>query len=146
MVFTSHRVDECLRLCTRVVLLSQGRVALADSPQAFQQLAALFFQVDVTLHTVANEHAASFAAEVMRSVRVERFVAYAGGKLRFVFDRSACPLHQAHRLFEARRAAGALRRYALRGLDMEEVLGGLMGAQQKAGFNDEDAASTREHR
>ncbi|RYG68030.1 ATP-binding cassette domain-containing protein, partial [archaeon] len=142
MVFTSHRVDECLRLCTRVMMLAKGRVVLADTPQAFQQLAAQFFQVDVVLQvaTEGNWHgndgyrygyghgmdAAAFIADVMRSVRVERCVEYAGSKVRFVFDRAACPLHSAHALFEAYRAAGRLCRYGVRSMDMEEVLRGLM--------------------
>ena len=49
LLFASHRIDECITTCNRVVMLVEGRVYFDGSVHAFDQLATLFYQVDLVL-------------------------------------------------------------------------------------------------
>ncbi len=52
LLFASHRIEECVSTCSRVVLLVEGAVYFDGSVLAFDELASLFYQVDVVLvHT-----------------------------------------------------------------------------------------------
>jgi hypothetical protein len=51
MIFASHRIDECTSLCTRVLMLHDGKVFFDGPVGAFEQIASLFYQVDIVFAT-----------------------------------------------------------------------------------------------
>lgn len=61
LLFASHRIDECITTCNRVVMLVEGRVYFDGSVHAFDQLATLFYQVDLVL-SAPREDVSSFSS------------------------------------------------------------------------------------
>lgn len=51
LLFASHRIDECISTCNRVLMLVEGNVYFDGSVHAFDQLASLFYQIDLVLPT-----------------------------------------------------------------------------------------------
>ena len=51
LLFASHRIDECISTCNRVLMLVEGSVYFDGSVHAFDELASLFYQVDLVLPT-----------------------------------------------------------------------------------------------
>jgi len=49
VIFSSHRIHECLRVCTRVLMLYNGRLHFDGPMDTFDKLASLFYQLDITL-------------------------------------------------------------------------------------------------
>jgi ABC-2 type transport system ATP-binding protein len=47
VLFTSHRIDECIDVCDRVVMLCDGSVVFDGPTSAFESLSTQFYQVDV---------------------------------------------------------------------------------------------------
>ncbi len=56
LLFASHRIDESLAICDRVLMLSEGQVFLDGPIARFSELAARFFQLDVLLNSEYNLH------------------------------------------------------------------------------------------
>lgn len=49
LLFASHRIDECISVCDRVLILAEGSAYFDGSVHAFDELASLFYQVDLVL-------------------------------------------------------------------------------------------------
>ena len=66
LLFASHRIDECVSTCNRVLMLVEGSVYFDGSVHAFDQLASLFYQVDLVLPSplapVGSSSFSSFAS------------------------------------------------------------------------------------
>jgi hypothetical protein len=62
LLFASHRIDECISTCNRVVMLVEGRVYFDGSVHAFDQLASLFYQVDLVLPSRMETSFSSFSS------------------------------------------------------------------------------------
>jgi len=58
LLFASHRIDECTRVCGRVVMLDQGRRLIDTDVRAFDDMANLFYQVDVVMPKSTKKRAA----------------------------------------------------------------------------------------
>ena len=54
LLFASHRIDECISTCNRVLMLVEGSVYFDGSVHAFDELASLFYQVDLVLLTSSS--------------------------------------------------------------------------------------------
>lgn len=57
MLFASHRIDESINLCSKVIMLLRGQRYLYGSIKAFNELAYQFFQVDISLNTTSIKRA-----------------------------------------------------------------------------------------
>lgn len=62
LLFASHRIDECISTCNRVVMLVEGRVYFDGSVHAFDQLAGLFYQADIVLPVPSASGSSSFSS------------------------------------------------------------------------------------
>ena len=49
ILFSSHRIDECVRVCDRVLMLYNGEIKFDGPMQTFDQLATFFYQIDILL-------------------------------------------------------------------------------------------------
>jgi len=53
MLFASHRIDESLAVCSRVLMLVRGKVFLDGPISMFHDLAYRYYQVDITLPSLS---------------------------------------------------------------------------------------------
>lgn len=56
VLFSSHRIDECLRLCDRVLILVEGQRYLDAPLDVFAQALGDYYQVDLFLHPAPLAH------------------------------------------------------------------------------------------
>jgi hypothetical protein len=56
LLMSSHRIDESLSLCDRVLMLVDGQTFLDGDINAFNDLAYQYYQVDVVLNAAYNIH------------------------------------------------------------------------------------------
>jgi hypothetical protein len=54
LLFASHRIDECISTCDRVLMLVAGRLYFDGSVHAFDELATHFYQVDLVLSPITR--------------------------------------------------------------------------------------------
>jgi hypothetical protein len=67
VVFSSHRIDESLAVCDRVLMLVEGQTYLDGDMSAFHALAYQFYQVDVLLDGQYNMHTNSLLSPLAMS-------------------------------------------------------------------------------
>jgi ABC-type multidrug transport system ATPase subunit len=120
MVFASHRMEECLVVCNRVLLLFGGRLQFDGPISEFSKVTDLFYQVDIEIcsmpscrgansanasHNVLNQFVNSLLYK-LRAVLFpesvegdgapttvfERIVRYSTSKVRFTIEKTKCPL------------------------------------------------------
>ena len=146
LVFSSHRIDECVRVCSRALMLHTGR-KLFDGPMgAFDRLASIFYQVDVTLpplphtHALAAQPSLSFlsgaAAAVVEQLRaslastqaMQRVVAYSFRLLRITLEKRGAPLTKTWDALLALRRRGVVESFSFRVMSSEEAIGGIIQA------------------
>ena len=62
ILFASHRMEECVRICGRVLLLYGGRIQFDGPISEFSKVTDLFFQVDIEIEVVET-HRTDHATE-----------------------------------------------------------------------------------
>lgn len=122
MVLTSHRVEECAMLCSRVAMLVDGSLALTCSMPTFQALAAGCYQVDVHLLCTLD----AFLPALLAMSSPQRVVTYAPDFLRLTLRKASAPLDSIYGALLAWQEQGMVAHFALRAMEMEEVLAALM--------------------
>jgi ABC-type multidrug transport system ATPase subunit len=122
LVLTSHRVEEALALCERVVLLGRGRILLDTHTARFRKLAFQFYQVDVVVSRREEKE------RLLSSFPVawERVVEYGERRVRVVCEKDKAPLSLVYGHLEEGERRGGVERFGVRGLEMEEMLTCLM--------------------
>jgi ABC-type multidrug transport system ATPase subunit len=132
LLFSSHRIDECGALCDRVVILNEGSVCFDGSIRAFENLATLFFQVDVVLYRAAvsgmNAAKERIIAGCGGAQFVERVVVYNDCIIRFTFEKKRVRLSNLWRELVTMSTEGIVVRYNWREMDMEEALSNIMAS------------------
>jgi ABC-type multidrug transport system ATPase subunit len=115
MLFTSHRVDECIDICNRVVMLSGGRTVFDGPTSSFESLSTQFYQVDVWFATEPTELTSADGLSVLLAALqadpavlatghaglTERAVYYGVDLCRITFDKTVVPLSVCWRTLEA---------------------------------------------
>lgn len=123
LIFSSHRIDESLRVCSRVIVLEEGRIVFDGSSAKFDAcFASKLFQVDIyldraaVLSTVLSLLADAFYGE-LPSHRV-----YGGLVFRVTFKRDCVNLgalwHKLHALVTDSHA----KYFSFRDVDSEELV------------------------
>jgi ABC-type multidrug transport system ATPase subunit len=47
LLFSSHRLDECMSICNRVILLNQGNIIFDGPIESFHNISSFFYQIDL---------------------------------------------------------------------------------------------------
>ena len=50
VLFASHRIDECVQVCSRVIMVHGGRLHFDGVLKTFDELCSRFYQVDIVAH------------------------------------------------------------------------------------------------
>lgn len=136
LLFASHRLDECLAICGRVLMLHRGQAYFDGPMEAFDDIAQLFYQVDVqlgsgSLDTLLEELQHTFG-DVGRGRAVERVLSYDPRLVRLTVERSKVPLSRmlGFLCHWTQRLGGG---YFFRKMDMEETLAVVIGSSDGAG-------------
>eukprot|EP00884_Botryococcus_braunii_P019123 jgi/Botrbrau1/5895/Bobra.0366s0073.1 len=104
VVLTTHSLDECEALCSRVGIMHQGRLKCLGSPTHLKELygGGYVLECDAAADTAALNALTRFVAEELRGFPAEEGHA---GRARFLIPRSGAPLATVLRKMEAAREA-----------------------------------------
>ena len=146
MLFSSHRIDECLQICTRIIMMHKGKLIFDGSASLFDRLACEFFQVDVYMqcpleHLIDSMerqcHAlhSSVCANTKADGREdgdhnERFVyrvtEYSSELSRLTYAKQRIRLSTIWTILSSLMDTGDIKKYAFRILDTEEALSAII--------------------
>lgn len=138
LLFASHRIDECVRVCTRAIMLYEGQKHFDGPMTAFDSIASEFYQVDLVRDARAAATATYATPEVLlemlsallRPGRIERVVEYSPCLFRLTFEKRAVPLTRLWEALLVLLRQGELLRFAFRVMSSEEAIGALTSAQK----------------
>jgi ABC-type multidrug transport system ATPase subunit len=92
VVFSSHRMDECLTLCSRVVVLHRGSVIYDGPADAFGSFTQLYIQVDIFIKSIDKRELIEAAFESSGySSSILRVLTYDTTMMRMTFLRRIIP-------------------------------------------------------
>jgi ABC-2 type transport system ATP-binding protein len=74
MIFASHRMEECLVICRRVLLLFGGRLQFDGPISEFAKVTDLFYQVDVEIEDECFQSYVSASTDFNSKARMSTFV------------------------------------------------------------------------
>jgi ABC-type multidrug transport system ATPase subunit len=151
MIFASHRLDECLRICRRVFMLYGGRIQFDGDMTILDSISDLFYQIDVSLvskvikdgdlssprspsppedHTaLVSEFLDCFRESLQRQHsslsngggELERVVVYNPSLVRMTLEKNLVPFSRAWTILDQMSQRGAIDKYSFRRMDMEEI-------------------------
>lgn len=144
MLFASHRVDECVAACDRIVVLCDGNIVLDGPISRFYELSSEFYLIDIGIINqkqsipVANSYidllkgllssrlsTESKKSDLMASMFTSTVV-YSPTLLRIMCRKKVVPLSCMWVLLEELSVAKRIRNYYFRDVGMEEVLSALI--------------------
>lgn len=126
-LFASHRLDECVTLCDRVLLLFEGRVIFDGPMNAFENVTTLFYQLDIRFPRSSSWWQRKHQQEHLISTITdqkpyERRVLYSSQLTRLTLEKSEHPLSRVLRTLTDLKTAGSIETFLLRKMDIEETL------------------------
>lgn len=163
MLFASHRMEECLVICRRVMLLSNGRLQFDGPICDFSKVTDLFYQIDIEIVQSDNPCAMpqfiDMYLEMIQSaltqyVLPERIVRYSNCLIRFTFEKTKCPFSMAWTVLENMAAdddnndAGMdcpLKTFSFRKMSMEEIFAAMMDATRNSKWSTYRQPSFKNH-
>lgn len=131
LLFSSHRVDETISVCNKVLLLLRGQKYIDGDIDGFNSVAFQFFQVDVLVN---GQRGGSGACEDMEEFircmcqscngegNIEKIVQYSHSLVRLTFEKGVISLFSVWNLLDLWKERGIVKSFAFRIMDMEEVL------------------------
>lgn len=140
LLFTSHRVDECLRTCDKIIVLREGKVTFNGPIKQFYKMSSEFYMVDVAVYTNSSEDivgTTSFLAAIRgeiisklqnsnpakRTTKVfVNSIVYCPGQLRIMGQKSLVPMTVFWTVLEELQSSKQIKHYDFRDIGMEEVL------------------------
>ena len=150
LLFASHRLDECLRVCQRVVMLLSGTKQFDGPMTALDSVSGLFYQVDVNIVVPfaadGNSHGDGKSAmknflTIMATTLgttlgspdmcLERSVVYSDSLVRLTLEKLVVPYSVAWTTLSILTRDGLVEKYAYRCMDMEEIFSIMVSSSKK---------------
>jgi ABC-type multidrug transport system ATPase subunit len=140
LLFASHRLDECLRVCERVLMLLGGRNQFDGPMAALDSVSDLFYQVDVHLMVDKNDSGVdvsmenfldSFSSHLNCHMSIERIVVYSPRLVRLTLEKMIVPYSEAWGSLDRLQGESVVEKYAFRRMDMEEIFSIMVSASKK---------------
>jgi ABC-type multidrug transport system ATPase subunit len=139
LLFASHRLDECLRVCGRVLMLLGGRKQFDGPMAALDSVSDLFYQVDV--HLVVDKDNSDvgppmeifldlFSGYLNCRMAIERIVVYSPGLVRLTLEKMIIPYSEAWGTLDKLQGDEIVEKYAFRRMDMEEIFSIMVSASK----------------
>ena len=146
LLFASHRIDETVSVCNKVLLLLEGQKYMEGNIKSFNAVAFKFFQVDITVNPrVKNgslpvrqdddgSHMRAFVAEMSEfcngESNIERMVVYSDSLVRLTFEKEVVSLFAVWKFLDAmvKSKSSYVQSFAFKVMDMEEVLATLISS------------------
>jgi ABC-type multidrug transport system ATPase subunit len=145
IIFASHRLDECLRICRRVFMLYSGRIQFDGKMSLFDSISDLFYQVDIGLivNNSRSNNVDTFLQILVDLIRrstptpdesdlFERVVVYNDSLIRITCEKYLVPLSIIWKVLQELDSIKMIAKYSFRRMDMEEIF-----AILQAGTNSE---------
>ena len=132
MLFSSHRVSECISLCNRVIILYEGRVYLEGPISSFGDLSSRFYQVDITISNSANSDSAveSIVNSTGGLKSIERIVQYTPTLIRMTYEKKIAAQSKMWSSLLMLQTKGIVKSFSFLAMDMEETLSAIMESQE----------------
>jgi len=146
LLFSSHRIDETVSVCNKVLLLLQGQKYMEGSIKSFNAVAFKFFQVDVTIDphlqksgllSVEQDNGSNMRAFLAHmsvvcngESNIERIVVYSNSLVRLTFEKEVMSLFMVWKFLDemVKTKSSDVRSFAFKVMDMEEVLATLISS------------------
>lgn len=131
ILFSSHRIDELVSICSRAILLMDGRVVLDIPMKTFQTLVTHYYQVDIQLSdckSILNEfnnmglNSDIFVKNYLSGINYNRIVIYSSATIRLSLNRAQVPMSEFWNKLHQYKIEGLIAKYSFRSMEMEEVL------------------------
>lgn len=138
LLFASHRLDECLRVCERALMLLDGRKQFDGSMAALDSVADLFYQVDVYIlidQESTRPHMETFLdifiGYLNCHITTERIVVYSPSLVRLTLEKAVAPYSETWGALDRLQGDNIVGKYAFRRMDMEEIFSILVSSSKK---------------
>lgn len=137
LLFASHRIDETIAVCNKVLLLFKGQKYIDGNISSFNEVAFKFYQVDVVITNFSCEATKKVNPGAFSSIyefvdciydilngmeNVERVVVYSDNLVRFTFEKALVRLSSLWMRLAQFKQLAVIESYAFRLMDTEEVL------------------------
>jgi ABC-type multidrug transport system ATPase subunit len=131
MLFSSHRVSECISLCNRVVILYEGRLFLEGPISCFGELSSRFYQVDITILNTANaDHVFDKIVNICGGLKnIERIVQYTSTLIRMTYEKKIMAQSKLWNSLLQLQNSGLLT-FSFLTMGMEETLSAIISSQK----------------
>jgi ABC-type multidrug transport system ATPase subunit len=126
MLFSSHRLDECVTLCDRLLMLHEGMIIFDGPSESLLQQMEEFYRVDISIFSpgiITTKNQQEFCDELLgANQETERILWYSPSLLRLIIHNKRSPLSHIISKLEQLREYGTVRNYKIKKVDLEEAL------------------------
>lgn len=140
MLFSSHRVEECVDVCDKIIVLCDGNIVLDGPIKRFYDMASEFYMVDIGIYndsqsipvangfidllrgSLSSRLSSDLAAADLKASILTSTVIYSPTLVRLMCRKNSVPLSIMWQLLEEFTVAKHICYYYFRDVGMEEVL------------------------
>lgn len=131
MIFSSHRLDECVQLCDRALMMYDAQLQFDGAMHTLSELCGMFFQVDIHLVPVSDAVYSAvtpmdnFLSILIDSIGpgspIERVVVYSAELIRITFGKNRVRFSTIWRALQKLANDQQILQYTFRCIDIEDI-------------------------